>query len=206
MTKTARNGIIAAAVVAVVGVAAAPFAIKALKKQPAQPAEDSVSVTEQTEAITYPAYEDTTEDIISETLETMNNPQQGQPAAPETQPTESWRRAIEIRAALYASKLPRIWSPLTGGTAGPLFTEFINLTGPTSTDGSTVTKTFKAGSVAVAIPAESAALIMSFFICLKNLWSLKAFRFRGLRGCVAPLAPQGILKSRPATWKCPPAQ
>ena len=73
MTKSARNGIIAAAVVVVVGVAAAPFAIKALKKQPTEPADATVSVTEQAEAITYPAVEDTTADIISEILETMDS-------------------------------------------------------------------------------------------------------------------------------------
>ena len=72
MTKSARNGIIAAAVVVVVAVAAAPFAMKALKKQPAEPAEATVSVTEQAE-FTYPAAEDTTADIISEILETMDN-------------------------------------------------------------------------------------------------------------------------------------
>ena len=75
MTKSARNGIIAAAVVAVVAVAAAPFVTKALKKQPAQPADASVSVTEQADAFTYPAAEDTTADIISEILETMDSQQ-----------------------------------------------------------------------------------------------------------------------------------
>ena len=56
MTKSARNGIIAAAVVVVVAVAAAPFAMKALKKQPAQPAEVTVSSTEQAEVFTTPGY------------------------------------------------------------------------------------------------------------------------------------------------------
>ncbi len=87
MTKSARNGIIAAAAAAVVAVAAAPFAMKALKKQPAAPADASVTVTEQAEAITYPVAEDTTADIISEILETMDSQQQTQPTAPDGQTT-----------------------------------------------------------------------------------------------------------------------
>lgn len=87
MTKTARNGIIAGAVVAVVAVAAAPFAMKALKKQPADPAEATVSVTEQADVFTVPAAEDTTADIISEILETMENQQQTQAPAPDGQTT-----------------------------------------------------------------------------------------------------------------------
>ncbi len=91
MTKSARNGIVAAAVVAVVAVAAAPFIVKGLKKQPAQPADATVSVTEQTQAFTYPAQEETTADIISEILETMDSQQQTTQPAPtqsaQTQPT-----------------------------------------------------------------------------------------------------------------------
>jgi hypothetical protein len=89
MTKTARNGIVAAAVVAVVAVAAAPFVVKGLKKQPEKAADTSTTVAV-TEQFTYPA-EETTADIISDILETMDN--QTQEAAPTTviaqqQPTQ----------------------------------------------------------------------------------------------------------------------
>ena len=88
MTKSARNGIIAAAVVAVVAVAAAPFAIKGLRKQPViEPQDVSVSATEAVQNYTIPdAAEDTTADILSEILETMDN-QQTQASTPNGQVT-----------------------------------------------------------------------------------------------------------------------
>ncbi|MBQ7542273.1 MAG: DUF4474 domain-containing protein [Clostridia bacterium] len=76
MTKTARNGIIAAAVVAVVAVAAAPLALKGLQKKPANTADVSVSATDPALNFSYPdSAEDTTADILSEILDNMDNQQ-----------------------------------------------------------------------------------------------------------------------------------
>ena len=83
MTKTARNGIIAAAVVAVVAVAAAPLAIKGLKKQPANPADVSVSATDPALNFSYPnPAEDTTADILAEIYQTMDAQQAAQTTVP----------------------------------------------------------------------------------------------------------------------------
>ena len=81
MSKSVRNTVIAAAVVAVVAVAAAPFILKGIKKDNNIPVDASVSDTaavQQDFFVSEPAQieEETTADVIGEILETMTQQQQ----------------------------------------------------------------------------------------------------------------------------------
>ena len=72
MSKSARNTLIAVAVVVVVAVAALPFVIKGLKKEPvAAPVDGSVTESMQVPEYTFPDETDTT-DIVDEILATMD--------------------------------------------------------------------------------------------------------------------------------------
>ena len=99
MSKSARNTLIAVAVVVVVAVAALPFVIKGLKKAPVDaPVDSSASESLQVPEYTYPeeSFEDTTGDVIDDILATMD--QQAQTNAAQNQQTQSSQQNQQTQA------------------------------------------------------------------------------------------------------------
>ena len=155
MTKSARNGIIAAAVVAVVAVAAAPFAIKGFKKQPAQPAEVSVSATEPVQNFTYPdAVEDTTADILSEILETMDN-QQTQASTPNNQVTPQQTPASQYTPQSTTAPAQTTTQTPAATTRGSIFNRTTTAASATTTKPAKTTA--KASTTAKATTTKSSS-------------------------------------------------
>ena len=99
MSKSARNTLIAVAVVVVVAVAALPFVIKGLKKAPVDaPVDSSASESLQVPEYTYPeeSFEDTTGDVIDDILATMD--QQAQTNAAQNQQTQAPQQNQQTQA------------------------------------------------------------------------------------------------------------
>lgn len=114
MTKSAKNGLVAVAVAAVVVGAATPFIVKGIKNQPAKAEDTTAAVITQADVNAYPVEEDTTADIISQILETVDAQQQTQAAAPvQDYQTAPAQQAAAPQTAPQQTAAPQTAAPQT---------------------------------------------------------------------------------------------
>lgn len=119
MSKSTRNIVITVAVIAVVIVAALPFVLKALKGPESAQVDTSVSETaEATDAFTFPE-EQTTDEIISEILGTVENAEQNV----QTQPTQQTQQTQPTQGTTATTTEKNVANSTTAPTTKPTTTK-----------------------------------------------------------------------------------